>query len=242
MSGSTYGEDLAFIQARGFAGFASAAIAELLPKLSEQGVSRVVDVGCGAGVTTKALVEAGFETLAIEPAPALLAIAREAAPGATFLRTSAYVAELPPCDAVLALGEPLTYHHPDADADGLVRAFFRKVAGALRGGGVLIFDLIESEGEALDARGWASGPDWAVLHESREERATSYLVRRIETFRRMHEGAYRRSEEVHTARLFDRHSIAAWLDEEGFDVAVHRAYGGFELPRRRLAFIATRRT
>ena len=79
-----YDEDLAFIQALGFGEVAAAAIAAVIPRLTARGARRVIDVGCGAGVSTKALVEAGFDTLAIEPSAALLALAREAAPTARF--------------------------------------------------------------------------------------------------------------------------------------------------------------
>lgn len=242
MSTRLYGDDLAFVQANGFGGFAAAAIAEVIPKLRARGAKRVVDVGCGAGVTTKALVDAGFETLALEPSPELLAFAREAAPAATFRLASAYDAELPECDAVLALGEPLTYHAADVDAEALVRRFFGNVARALRPGGVLLFDVIEADGTSLDARGWASGSDWAVLYEAREYRAEQRLVRTIQTFRRAKDGSYRRSEERHCVHLFDREAMARWLTEEGFRVEVDTVYGRFRLGPRRVAFTATRET
>jgi SAM-dependent methyltransferase len=241
MRGPLYGDDLAFVQANGFGGFAAAAIAEVIPKLAARGVTRVIDVGCGAGVTTKALLDAGFETLAVDPSPGLLAFAREAAPGADFRLGSAYDVELAPCDAILALGEPLTYHERDADADALVRGFFRKAGRVLRDNGLLIFDAIESDGGPLDGRGWASGADWAVLYESHEDRSARQLVRRIEIFRLAEDGRYRRSAEVHTVRLFDRRAVTTWLEEEGFEVQVATAYGRFDLAPRRVAFTATRR-
>lgn len=241
MGDPLYAEDLAFVQAQGFGGFAAGAIAQVIPWLVASGAKRVIDVGCGAGVTTKALVEAGFETLALDPSAELLAVARASAPGAEFRQASAYDVELGPCDAVLALGEPLTYHAPEADADGLVRGFFQRAAKALRGGGLLVFDLIEADGETLDARGWTSGPDWAVLYETREDRARKRLVRSIETFRRQEDGRYRRASEVHHVRLFDRTEVVGWLEAEGFDVEVAAAYGSFALARRRVAFRATRR-
>ncbi|HET8698599.1 MAG TPA: hypothetical protein VFO94_13985, partial [Gammaproteobacteria bacterium] len=43
-------------------------------------------------------------------------LARAAAPGARFVEASAYEYDLPQCTAIVALGEPLTYHAPDSDA------------------------------------------------------------------------------------------------------------------------------
>jgi trans-aconitate methyltransferase len=72
-----YAHDLAFIQARGFGELAAAAAAAVIPLLQARGARRVVDIGCGAGVSTKALVDGGFDTLAIEHSEALLALTRE---------------------------------------------------------------------------------------------------------------------------------------------------------------------
>jgi SAM-dependent methyltransferase len=241
MQSSIYGDDLAMVQASGFGEFAAAAIQEVIPKLRSFGVKRVIDVGCGAGVSTRALADAGFEVLGIEQSEALLPYARSAAPGAAFRLASAYETDFPPCDAVLALGETLSYHRPDVDAHARVRGFFRSVSQALRYGGLLVFDVIDDDGEPLNARGWSRGADWVVLHESLEDRATRRLVRNIETFRLTATGTYRRTSETHDVCLFDGHAVKAWLEQEGFDAEVETAYGSFALSRRRLAFTAVRR-
>ena len=236
-----YDEDLAHVHAEGFAAFASKAISALIPLLSRRGVRRVVDVGCGSGITTRALVAAGFETFAIEPSAALLERARRAAPGATFAQASAYEVALPPCDAILALGEPLSYHEPDVDADARVRRFFQAAAAALSAGGLLVFDVIVTGEPTLDARSFARGDDWAVLYETREDAAARRLTRDIETFRRTESGLYRRTRELHGVRVLEPGEVSCWLEQAGFDVETAPAYGQHALARRRLAFFATRR-
>jgi SAM-dependent methyltransferase len=205
-------------------------------------VRQVVDVGCGAGISTRALVDAGFETWAIEPSASLLAIARNTAPGARFELGSVYDVPLEPCEAILALGEPLTYHGRDIDAEGRLRAFCERAARALAPGGLMIFDLIEAEGPPLDARGWSSGDDWAILHETREDRAARRLTRSIETFRRTSAdaSAYRRSREVHDVRTFETRDVKQWLDDAGFSVETADRYGAYALAPRRRAFFAIR--
>lgn len=237
-----YGADLATIQAAAFGDLARQAAPELVALLraSSIPVRRVYDVGCGAGVTTRALVEAGFETIAVEPSPHLLAIARAAAPGATFLHASAYDLELRPCEAVLAIGEVLTYHPPEVDADARVKTFFRDVARALAPGGRLVFDLIDTDGLPLDAKSWRSDDAWTLLWETREDRATSRLTRTVETFVREPDGRYRRSTEAHPVKLFREADVRAWLADAGFEVRTSRAYGAVPLAPRRVAYVATR--
>jgi SAM-dependent methyltransferase len=236
-----YAEDLAFVQASGFGELAAAAIAAIVPRLMARGARRVIDVGCGAGVTTRALTAAGFDTLAIEPSAALLELAQRAVPSARFQQASVYDVPLEACDAILAVGEPLTYHAPGDDAEGRVRDFFGSASRALRTGGTFVFDLIETGEPSLDARAWKSGPDWAVLSASEEDAERRLLTRQIETFRDVGDGSYRRRREIHHVRLFDRSAIASWLEQAGFEVEIATAYGAFALPRRRVAFFASRR-
>jgi SAM-dependent methyltransferase len=237
-----YGEDLAYIQTVGFGGLAAGAAPAIVERLrgSRILVRRVIDVGCGAGVTTRALTDAGFDTLGIEPSAALLEQARRAAPAARFRQASAYDALLEPCETILAVGEPLTYHEPDVDADARLRQFFCKAAAALAPGGLLVFDVILAEGPPLDAKGWSSGDDWVILWETSEDRTARRLTRRIETFRR-HGSTYRRSSEVHAVKLFDAGALTTWLLDEGFDVVTASGYGSQALGPRRVAFFATRR-
>jgi SAM-dependent methyltransferase len=239
-----YETDLAHIQAAAFGEFAARATPAIVARLRDAApaVHSVVDVGCGAGVSTRTLTDAGFDVLAIEPSLALLEMARAAAPAARFRHASAYDVELPRSDAILAIGEPLTYHAPDADADALLQRFIHGAAAALEPGGQLIFDLIVTEGTPLDARGWSSGDDWAILYETREAPLVRRLARTVETFRSSSGGTYRRTREVHEVRLFDEAATRSLLRSEGFDVETARAYGAHPLPLRRVAFFGTRRS
>lgn len=237
---SLYERDLAYIQAVGFGSLARGAAPEIvrLLKGAEIRIRRVVDVGCGAGVLTKALVEAGFDATGIDTSAELLEIARAVSPAARFINASAYDAQIPECEAVVALGEPLTYHD-SSDADRLVNQFFRRVSSVLPAGGMLIFDVIELGEPSLAGRSWSSGEDWAVLVETTENQSERTLVRNIETFRRIG-GLYRRGREVHKVRLFDAQALCAELSSCGFATETAQSYGEQKLPSRRRAFFATR--
>jgi SAM-dependent methyltransferase len=237
-----YGSDLAWIHATGYAGLARGAAPEIVRLLQSAAipVQSVVDAGCGAGALTRKLVDAGFDVTGIDSSEGLLAIARTSVPRARFLNASLYDADIPPCQAVIALGEALTYHADGADADRLVDDWFRRAAVALPSGGMLIFDVIETGEPALAGRSWNSGGDWAVLVETSENQASRALIRTIETFRRVGR-LYRRGREIHHVRLFGAGEMRDWLAGCGFAVRTAQAYGGHALAPRRRAFFCTLR-
>ena len=242
MPSPLYQDDLAAIQAEAFGGMAEAAAPEVVRLLRAAGIGsgRLLDIGCGAGVSTKCFSEAGFDVLAMEPSPALLKIARETAPEATFLEpVSAYDAALPEADAIVLMGEVLNYHDPADDADARVRGFFETCAAALRPGGMLVFDVIVAGEPPLDTRKWSSGKNWALMFEIRENDPPGWLVRHIQTFRETGAG-YRRRREVHHARLFETSALRDWLEDAGFAVTDGPAYGDTRLLPRRRAFLARR--
>jgi len=237
-----FDEDVAFVQAVAFSSATAAvmpAIIEYLQGLQLRG-GRVLDVGCGAGASTAALASAGFRPIAVDVSKHLLARARTAAPNAEFHCASIFEFDIPPCEAILALSEPLTYYAPDVDADVVLQQFLRKAANAMRPGGPLIFDIISADGPSLDAKGWKAGDDWAILWETVEHPQERRLVRSIETFRDQGDG-YRRTREIHHVRLFSEQQIRDWLSAAGFEATVTTSYGPAPLLPRRLAFFASRR-
>lgn len=236
-----YKQDLAYIHAAGFGGLARGAAPEILRRLQAAPVAirRVLDVGCGAGPLTAALANGGFEVTGIDPSADLLALARATVPNARFVEASIYEIDLPACEAILAVGEPLAYHAGDADADSRLHQFFGRAAAILPPAGQLIFDIIETGEPPLAGRFWTSGDDWAVLAETSEDPSARTLTRSIETFRRAGE-LYRRGREVHHVRLFDSQALCRQLGDCGFSLETAQSYGAQALPPRRRAFFCTR--
>ena len=141
---SLYQCDLVYVHATAFEDLARGAAAEIVGRLraSKARVRTVMDVGCGAGPLTRALIEAGFDVTGVDASAELLDLARANVREARFVHASVYDTDVRGYDAVVAIGEPLTYYADGADADNLISAFFQRVAEALPTGGVLIFDVI----------------------------------------------------------------------------------------------------
>jgi SAM-dependent methyltransferase len=218
-----YREDLAHIHASGFTALAETAGPAVVGLLRGAGVESglVVDLGCGSGITSRALVDAGYDVLGIDSSRPFLARARREAPRARFRHGSFLEERLPECRAVLAVGEVLAYTERDLDP------VFRGVYRALRPGGMFVLDLpgpgrVPHDGPV---RNWWEGEDWAILIETEENARRRLLTRRMITFRRAGRG-WRRGEETHRQRLHPPSETGARLRRLGFRVRVRRGYAG----------------
>ena len=111
-----YRPDLARVHHEGFAFHADGAapgIVELLEPVRERG-GLVVELGCGSGLLTRHLVDAGLRVIATDASPAMLDLARTVAPGAAAIeRLTLPDDPIPECDAVVSVGHALNYL-PDA--------------------------------------------------------------------------------------------------------------------------------
>ncbi len=236
-----YRQDLAYIHHTGFSDFVEQATPGLLALLERAGIrdGLVVDLGCGSGVWARALLQAGYAALGVDQSEAMVELARTIAPGATFVQASLHEFTIPPCRAVTALGEAVSYLAGATQRIALA-PLFRRVAEALPPGGLFIFDLIRRDRRPpVHYRACRSGDDWAVLSEVEEDPAQGLVRRDITTFRQVGE-AYRRGQETHWAQLFTRTEAEEALREAGFSVRVSRKYGEYTLAPRRLAFVARR--
>jgi 2-polyprenyl-3-methyl-5-hydroxy-6-metoxy-1,4-benzoquinol methylase len=83
-----YRRDLALVHHRGF-GFHAQACAPGILALLEPVRARaglVLELGCGSGLLTRVLAEAGHRVIATDASPAMLELARSYAPGAVDVR------------------------------------------------------------------------------------------------------------------------------------------------------------
>jgi len=238
MSSKTiYQEDLAYVHHAGFGDFASKAGPELLRILKRAGITKgkLVDLGSGSGIWANRAQEAGFQVVGIDNSRAMIELARKVAPKAALRRGSLHEAPLPRCEAVTAIGEGFNYVLAE---NGMLKLplLFRRIANALRPGGMFIFDVIVAEGPPLESRFWKAGKDWAVLVQTAESFSTRRLKRAITVFRKVGR-YYRRTQEIHDVRLFRRREVERALEQAGFAFERASAYGKMPLLSRRQAFI-----
>jgi SAM-dependent methyltransferase len=223
-----YGLDLAYIHNAGFGNFARAAAPVLVDALERQGIDKglVIDLGCGSGILSKEVSEAGYDVLGIDISEAMVAIARPRVPRGQFRVESIFTAELPPCVAVAAVGECFNYLFDEANSRSSLVKVFKRIEAALAPGGLFLFD-VATPGRAPGndpRRIYVEGPDWAVLVTSQEDRERRILTRSITTFRQDGE-LYRRDHEVHRQRLFRVAELATQLRSLGLRCRIIRGYG-----------------
>lgn len=185
----------------------------------------VVEIGCGSGLLTKHLTDAGHRVIATDASPAMLDIARTHAPDAIEHRVVALPDDpVPECDAIVSTGHALSY----IDTQARLEAALVACARALRPGGVLAVDLEDlSTRDAQMARPpavWV-GDTWAMFME-RVSDGPTHFARSMTIFMQEDDGRYRREHERHDNVLIDVPAVVPpLLAAEGLDVRVGRRFG-----------------
>ncbi|MGJ3244756.1 MAG: class I SAM-dependent methyltransferase [Elainellaceae cyanobacterium] len=236
-----YKEDLAYIHDVGHSDYALKSAPGILVILAQNNIREglVVDLGCGSGLSALELSKAHYRVLGVDISESLIAIARARVPDAEFRVESLFRTDIPPCNAVISVGECFNYLFDiDNNCRTLVQ-LFNRIYSALTPGGVLVFDIAEP-GQAMQGnktQGFTEGKDWIVLVEKEENQEQSRLIRRIITLRKVGEH-YRRDDEVHHLRLYKATDVAEKLRQVGFQIQIMGSYGQYELPKAHAAFIA----
>jgi SAM-dependent methyltransferase len=225
-----YRPDLALVHHLGFGFHADACapgILELLePVRDRDGV--VVELGCGSGLLTRHLLDAGHRVIATDASPAMLDLARENAGEAEVVELVLPDDPIPPADAIVSVGHVLSYLPDEAAIDRALVA----IAGALRPGGVLAIDICdlawaEARRDSPSA-GWV-GEDWAIVTEFSTPSPTRF-VRQMATFVRNDDGSWRRDDERHDNVLIDTSRVPALLANHGVEASIGMSFGTETLP------------
>lgn len=230
MAHAYYDSPLARIHHEGF-GFHAGAVAPgvlraLQPVLARGGT--VLELGCGSGLLTRHLVDAGHTVIATDASQTMLEIARNHAPGAEFRMLTLPDDPLPAADAIVAVGHPLNYL-PTRDA---IHRALAVMCAALTPGGILAFDICDlSYGRSRTGeqpRSWVR-EDW-VLVTATEVPSPDRFIRRMTMFTRTADAAWTRTDEQHDNVLLDTAGLPALLAGHGVAATLSAAFGEEENP------------
>jgi SAM-dependent methyltransferase len=183
----------------------------LFPRLAAG--SRVLDLCCGDGHFTQALVERGFRVTGIDASERMLGHARENAPGCKYILADAREFHLAPeFSAAVSVFDSLN-HMMSIEDLGRV---FRNVRAALREGGWFVFDL-NQEAAYTD---FSAGPftivedDNVCISTGSYDRASRLVRCDLVMFR--FQGGWRRTDLTLFQRCYDEREVAAALTAEDF--------------------------
>jgi SAM-dependent methyltransferase len=233
-----YARDLAFVHDSAFGDFSRRVGPEILTILRSAGVrsGRIVEVGCGSGLLAARLSAAGYEVLGYDVSPAMIALAKRRVPHARFRVGNLKSLPLPNCDAVICVGEVVTYV-----SGGLpvLRRFFRRVYDALPPGGLFVFDFLHSARRRTYPVRTIAANAWSMTVQADYDRRTRILRRRIQLTRRI-DSRITRSRETHNVRVYPVREMVSSLKRIGFRVSTSRAIGGYQLLPGDTAVVARR--
>jgi len=235
-----YKQNLAYIHDIGFRDYAIKSAPSILQILNQNKIHEglVVDLGCGSGLSAQELTKANYHVLGVDISQSMIDIAKKRVPDAKFLVDSLFQVEIPPCNAVISIGECLNYLFDRNNNTQTLVNLFQRIHQALITGGVFIFDIAEP-GQVKNGttQGFTSGENWVVMVEKEEDVNQKILTRRIITFRQVGEN-YKRDDEIHHLQLYPGTEVEKNLRQIGFQVKTMDNYGQFHLPQAHTAFIA----
>lgn len=220
-----YSADLAYIHHHGFGDFARTAAPAILAILKKHGIAegRVVDLGCGSGILSQILLRNGYEVTGIDYSRSMIQLAKANAPRGNFYVGSLWNFRIPPCRAVVSVGECLNYEFETTNSVAKLKKLFMTISSSLHPKGIFVFDILcrSNVQRTVNSKHWTGGQDWFVAVE-KSERADR-ITRTIFAFRTINH-RYRKSVEVHRLKKYSLGTVKTLLRKSGFRAAVHRGY------------------
>lgn len=216
-----YRRDLAYVHHQGYGFYAGDCAPGILGLLEpvRQRHGLVLEIGCGSGLSTRHLVDAGHQVIATDASPAMLDLARDVVPDAHKVRSLVLPHDpVPTVDAIVGIGHALNYL-PDL---ATIRRALAALATALLPGGLIAIDLCDLEWGTARQTAMAQGrvgDDWAIVTRFSQP-SPDRFDRDLTTFVRDADGRYRRQDEHHRNVLLDTSTVPALLHQHGVIAAI----------------------
>ena len=211
-------------------------VARLLGVRPEAGGARprLLDLACGTGTFSVAFARRGFDVVAVDASPAMLAVAEEKARrhgAGAIVFTCQELTEFEvdePADAAIALFDSLNY----LVDDGALEKALERAAKALKPGAPFVFDLHTEARfrEYAESVFVERGEEVAYIWESEFDEERKVCAMHLTLFVAQgapSSGLYSRFDEMHLERAFHPDHVARALEDAGF--TIEGIYGELEL-------------
>jgi len=237
-----YQHDLAYVHDQSYSEISIHAAKLLLKRLAQAGFSSgtIVDLGCGSGKLLQVVSSQGFDTVGVDISPDLIEIAKRNSPDSTFHLGSIWDYDIPHCVAVTAIGEIITYRFDDRNTNENLSILFSRIYDKLVENGIFIFDFLTPGilGDRDSDCRIVRHNEWIMGVEYHEDKSDHTLIRDITLFRKIGDGLYRQSQEIHRVKLIEPEYIVKSLKSIGFRVEMVDNYDGRALRDKHIAMIA----
>ena len=215
----------------------------LIAKLKPFSLSVGVDIGCGGGYFTRVLQKNGYQTTGLDVSPQMLDFAQKegvkAGVRCEYVLADITKTKLPRrFDFATAINDLVNY----IPKERLISAF-KNVSGALKKGGVFMFDVSSERKfrqKIADTVSVDDREDVTYLAFNRVEGDVATLD--VTVFSRRQDGAFDRSDERHVQYIYREEEILGALEKAGFETLCVEGFLGEEKETSdRICFLAKRR-
>lgn len=185
---------------------------------------RVLDVGCGTGTLSFALIDSGYDVTGLDLSEDMLVVASEKARERGVIidlihRDMRELGGLSGFDCVLITVDTLNYLENEDD----VRQTLAGAHAAMSDGGLLIFDVHTPHKMTETFKDYLyveNEDELTYIWHIEEGESPLSVVHELTIFAKNEDGSYRRTIEYHHQRTFEMAQYKTWLAEAGFEISI----------------------
>ncbi|MBQ8284487.1 MAG: class I SAM-dependent methyltransferase [Clostridia bacterium] len=215
----------------------------LITKLKKYALSDGLDIGCGGGWFTRAFFKAGYRMTGLDASAEMLDFAQETAVKegvrGEYLLGDVSKMKLPKrFDFATAINDCINYIPKNK-----LNAAFKNVAGALKKGGIFLFD-ISSERKFREkiANTVCADDREEITYLSFNKTENDCVAMDVTLFVKRKDGAFDRLDETHTQYIYREEEIIQALENNGFSVLEIEGHLGTDKTQSdRICFLAQRK-